>query len=174
MPKDIKDNICETQIFESIYKKYSKSLHDYLYYRYGEAANPSDKAQEAFIKLWDNCKNITLSKSKSFLFTVAKNLVLNDLKHNKVVLNYKSKNFKSYTNETPEFILEKEEFLKKYKIALANLTEEQRVAFLLNKVEGKKHNDIAEQLGVTRKVVEYRIYTAFKKLKEELENFNIK
>ena len=64
--------------------------------------------------------------------------------------------------------------LEKYKNVLASLKEEQRVAFLLNKVEGKKHSEIAEMLGVTQKVVEYRIYTAFNILKKELENFKIK
>jgi RNA polymerase sigma-70 factor (ECF subfamily) len=62
----------------------------------------------------------------------------------------------------------------KYQKVLTKLSEEQRVAFLLNKVEGKKHEEIAQQLGVTRKVVEYRIYSAFNILKNELENFYIK
>ena len=44
----------------------------------------------------------------------------------------------------------------------------------MNKVEGKKQKEIAELLGVTQKVVEYRIYTAFNILKEGLENFKIK
>ena len=174
LPKDFNSDICQTHIFESIYNKYAKDLHNFLYYKYGSQTNPDDKAQEAFIKLWDNCKKVTLIKAKSFLFTVANNLVLNDIKHQKVVLNYQKKPQKSYTNETPEFVLEQAEFLEKYKAALANLKEEQRVAFLLNKVEGKKHAEIAEQLGVTKKVVEYRIYTAFSKLREALENFNIK
>jgi len=115
-----------------------------------------------------------VQKAKSYLFTIANNLVLNDIKHQKVVLNYQKQPQKQYTNESPEFILEGSEFLETYKRALAKLSEEQRVAFLLNKVEGKKHADIAEQLGVTKKVVEYRIYSAFTKLKENLENFNIK
>lgn len=174
MPKDPANNICQTHIFEGIYNKYSKGLHDFLYYKYGAQTNPKDKTQEAFIKLWDNCKNVTLAKAKSFLFTVANNMVLNEIKHQKVVLNYQKNPQRTYTNETPEFLLEETQFLEKYKVALANLSEEQRVAFLLNKVEGKKHSDIAEQLGVTNKVVEYRIYTAFSKLKAELENFNIK
>ena len=174
MQKDVNTDICQTHIFESIYNKYSKDLQNFLYYKYGLQTNPDDKTQEAFVKLWDNCSKVPFVKAKSFLFTVANNLVLNDLKHQKVVLNYKKKPQKSYTNETPEFILEHAQFLEKYKIALANLTEEQRVAFLLNKVEGKKHAEIADQLGVTKKVVEYRIYTAFSKLKEALENFNIK
>lgn len=174
MPENPSKNICETRIFEGVYKAHSKDLHNFLYYKYGSQINPEDKTQEAFVKLWDSCKTVTLAKAKSFLFTVANNLVLNDIKHQKVVLNYQKKPQKTYTNETPEFILEQTQFMEKYKKALQNLSEEQRVAFLLNKVEGKKHAEIAEQLGVTKKVVEYRIYTAFGKLKEALENFNIK
>ncbi len=174
MAKDLKENICEPQTFELIYNKYSKDVHDFLYYKYGEQFNPKDKAQEAFIKLWDNCKKVTLSKARSFLFTVANNMTLNEIKHQKVVLNYQKNKPKSHTNETPEFIMEHDEYLNAYKKVLSDLTEEQRVAFLLNKVEGKKHSEVAEMLGVTQKVVEYRIYSAFKILKKELEGFKIK
>lgn len=173
MDKDINENICEESVFERIYNRYSKDLHNYLYYKYGEQYNPGDKAQDAFIKLWDNCKKITLSKAKSFLFTVANNMILNDIKHQKVVLKYQQINHKNYTNEDPEFLLEKEQFQERYNKALASLKAEQRVAFLMNKVEGKKHSEIAKLLGVTTKVVEYRIYTAFKLLKEELGGFKI-
>ncbi|MEZ4796196.1 MAG: RNA polymerase sigma factor [Flavobacteriaceae bacterium] len=174
MQKNLSDNVCEEQVFKHIYNKYAKDLHDFLYYKYGEHLNPSDKAQDAFIKLWDNCKNVTLSKAKSYLFTVANNMMLNEAKHQKVVLKYQQENHKHYTNENPEFVLEKEEFLNQYKNALERLSEEQRVAFLLNKADGKKHSEIAEILGVTQKVVEYRIYSAFNILKKELEGFKIK
>nr|WP_321233116.1 sigma-70 family RNA polymerase sigma factor [uncultured Psychroserpens sp.] len=174
MIKELPENICEAKVFEQVYNTYSKDVHNFLYYKYGEQFNPKDKTQDAFIKLWDNCKKVTLSKAKSFLLTVANNMVLNDIKHNKVVLNHQKITPKSHTSETPEFILEQEEFYERYKRVLENLSEEQRVAFLLNKVEGKKHAEIAEFLGVTKKVVEYRIYSAFNILKTELEGFKIK
>ncbi len=174
MPKDLNQNICSERVFESIYKKYAEDLHNFLYYKYGEQFNPSDKTQDAFIKLWDHCKDVTLSKAKSFLFTVANNLVLNDIKHQKVVLKHQQLTHKHYTNETPEFILEKTQFLERYQRVLEKLSEEQRVAFLLSKVEGKKHSEIADLLGVTQKVVEYRIYSAFDILKKELDGFKIK
>jgi len=101
-------------------------------------------------------------------------LMLNDIKHQKVVLKYQQLNHNQQNNETPEFLIEKDQYLELYKRALEKLSEEQRVAFLLNKVEDKKHSEIAEILGVTKKVVEYRIYSAFKILKTELENFSIK
>ena len=70
--------------------------------------------------------------------------------------------------------MEQDQYYQKYQQALANLSEEQRTAFMLSKVEKKKHKEIAEMLGVTQKVVEYRIYSAFDQLKKELENFRIK
>ncbi len=172
MPKELLENVCDERVFSKIYTEYSKDLYNYLYYKYGESLGPNDKMQDAFIKLLDNCKNVTLAKAKGFLFRVAKNMILNEIKHQKVVLRHREIKPKDYTNESPEFIIEQKQFLQKYQRALSRLSEDQRVAFLLNKVEGKKHAEIAEMLGVTRKAVENRIYTAYKKLKSEIEGFN--
>lgn len=174
MPKELSENICDEQVFAVVYNKLAQDLHNFLYYKYGSQINPKDTTQDAFIKLWDNCKKVALSKAKSFLFTVANNLVLNDLKHQKVVLKHQKETPKSYSYETPEFILETEQFAERYQSVLERLTEEQRVAFLLSKVERKTHKEIAQYLNVTQKVVEYRIYSAFKILRKELEGFRIK
>ena len=174
MDKELHQSVCDQSVFARIYKKYAKDVHDFLYYKFGAEFNPNDKTQDAFVKLWDNCKKVSVSKARSFLFTVAQNMVLNDIKHKKVVLKYQKQDFKSTTNESPEFLLEKEQFLEQYQSVLATLSEDQRVAFLLNKAEGKSHAEVAELLGVTKKVVEYRIYSAFKILKSQVEGFKLK
>lgn len=161
--------VCEEKVFSSIYNEYSKDLHDYLYYKYGDNYNPNDKVQEAFIKLWKNCKDVSFEKAKGYVFMIAKNLMLNEIKHQKVVLKHQQTKPKNYTNENPEFLLEKEQFYQKYQRALSKLTEDQRTAFLLNKVEGKKHQEIADMLNITKKVAEYRIYSAFKIIKAEIK-----
>ncbi|TPN81275.1 RNA polymerase sigma factor [Aquimarina algicola] len=169
MPKDLFEDVCEEKIFSELFRKHSKELHDFIYYKYGEHILPSDKVQEAFIKLWDNCKKIPLQKAKSFLYTVANNLSLNEIKHHKVKLKFQKLEHHDRTNESPEFILEEKEYLIKYQNALKKLTEPQRVAFLLNRVEGKKHKEISELLGISRKAVEKRIYGALEKLRKEIE-----
>lgn len=174
MSQELHETVCEESVFARVYNKYSEDLHNFLYYKYGEAGNPGDKAQEAFVKLWENCAKVPFSKAKSFLFTVASNMVLNELKHQKVVLKYQQQALPNSTNETPEFLMQETEFLKQYQQALAKLSDEQRTAFLLNKAEGKKHQEIADMLGVTRKVVEYRIYSAFELLRTELKGFSLK
>lgn len=169
MSKPLQNHICEEQLFERFYKKHSKSLHDFLYYKFGDHLNPQDKVQEAFIKLWQNCSKVTPDKAKSFLFTTANNLMLNAVAHKKVVLKYEKLPQKSSTNESPEFVLQEKEFHKKLQNALANLTEAQRVAFLMNRVEGKRFKEIAELLDISTKAVEKRIYGALKKLREEID-----
>jgi RNA polymerase sigma factor (sigma-70 family) len=174
LKRELHSDICEKKIFSRVYEKYSKDVHNFLYYKFGERFNPNDKMQDAFIKLWENCKKVPLSSARSFLFKVANNMMLNEIKHQKVVLRHRQIKSKDYTNETPEFLMEKDEFLQRYQKAMSELNEDQRVAFTLCKIEGKKHGEIAEMLGVTKKVVEYRIYSAFNLLKSQLEGFKIK
>ena len=169
MSQPIKDNICEQSFFERFYKKYAKDLHNFLYYKFGERLNPEDKVQEAFIKVWQNCSKITPDKAKSFLFTTANNLMLNAVAHEKLVLKFNKQPQKISTNESPEFVMQEKEYNEKLQKALANLTEAQRVAFLMNRVEGKRFKEIASLLDISTKAVEKRIYGALKKLREDIK-----
>ena len=172
MPKELSNNVCDEEMFSSIYNKFSNDLLGFLYYKFNGRIDCHDKMQDAFIKLWDHCKSVTPGKAKAFIFKVASNMMLNELKHEKVVLRYTQHKPTEVTNETPEFLMEEEEFLKKYQAALATLTENQRVAFLLFKAEGKRQKEISEMLGVSTRVVESRIFNAYKKLKGAIEEFD--
>jgi RNA polymerase sigma-70 factor (ECF subfamily) len=168
MPKSLNKNVCEEHLFSKLYERFAKDLHDFIYYKFGAQYNPEDKVQEAFIKLWNKCKDVPPEKAKSFLFTLVNNATLNAIKHQKIVLNYQKKPVKEHTSVTPEFIFEEKQYLEHYQKALSELPEKQRVAFLLNRAEGKRHKEIAELLGISRKAVEKRIYAAVKTLKEQL------
>ncbi len=169
MVTSLNNHVCEEQIYTKIFKTLSNDLFNFLRYKYGERLNPRDKVQEAFITLWNNCKKVPPEKAKSFLFTTANNLMLNEVKHQKVVLKHQQIKPKHYTNENPEFLMEESQFKDKYQAALAKLTEAQRVAFLMNKAEGKRHKEIAEMLGISRKAVEKRIYGALEKLRKDID-----
>lgn len=169
MSKPLKDTICSELLFSKVFKKYYQSLYSYLFYKFGDALNPEDKAQEAFTKLWQNCSKVSPEKAKSYVFTIGNNLMLNEVKHQKVVLQHQQIKPKSYTNESPEFVMQEQEYLKKLENAIANLTESERTAFLMNRVEGKKHKEIAALLDISTKAVEKRIYRALNKLRQEID-----
>lgn len=170
MPEQSERNVCEEKLFNHLFKTLSGDLYRFLYYKYGEDNNPQDLVQEAFIKLWNNCSKVTPEKAKSFLFTVASNQVLNEISKKKTALIYSKDKVKHYTHESPEYVMQENEYMSRIQKALEELTEEQRVTFLLNRAEGKKHQEIADMLGISRKTVEKRIYTALRILQEKIED----
>jgi RNA polymerase sigma-70 factor (ECF subfamily) len=162
------DNVCEEEVFNSIFKSNSKTVFNYIYYKFGNEEKAYDAVQEAFVKLWENCAKVPPQKAKSFVYTVANNLYLNVLKAEKVRMKYADKSEKT-SNESPEFLLEEKEFKEKLDRALNSLPENQRTVFLLNRIDGKKYAEIAEIEGVGIKAIEKRMHLALKTLREQID-----
>lgn len=162
-------SICETKTFDILYKKYSKSLYSFMYFKCGDQDRAEDLVQEAFIKLWDNCAKVIFEKAKSYLYTIANNQFLNEVAHFKVKLKYQQHSSKDDSNiESPDFVLEEKEFMDKLQNALDTLSSAEREVFLLSRIEGKKYREIAELLNISVKAVEKRMHGALLKLKEQI------
>lgn len=162
------DHVCEETVFNAVFKDTSKTVFNFIYYKFGNEEKSRDAVQEAFVKLWENCAKVSPEKAKSYLYTVANNLYLNVIKAEKVRMKYADKSLKS-TNETPEFLLEESEFKEKLENALNSLPENQRITFLLNRIDGKKYAEIAEMEGVSVKAIEKRMHLALKTLREQID-----
>ena len=165
---ETKNNVCEESVFSIIFKTNSKTVFSYIYYKFGNEEKAHDAVQEAFVKLWENCAKVPPEKAKSFVYTVANNLYLNVIKAEKVRLKYADKSLKS-SNETPEFLMEEEEFRRKLENALDSLPENQRITFLLNRIDRKKYKEIAEMEGVSVKAIEKRMHLALKSLRAKID-----
>ncbi|MBS7786348.1 sigma-70 family RNA polymerase sigma factor [Flavobacterium sp. CYK-55] len=164
--------ICNENIFSAFFKSQAKSLRNYLYFKYGNEEMANDMAQDAFIKLWEKCADIPEEKAKSFLYTVANNASLNQIAHQKVVLKHaKNVGANESTDVDPAYIMEEEQFKVKLEKAIESLTEAQRTAFLLHRIEGKKYAEIAEMLEISVKAVEKRIHGALLSLRNEIDGF---
>ena len=170
MNSNSESNYCDEKKFTEFFLSNSSLLHNYIFYKCGNTNLANDIVQDAFLKFWDNCKKVIPGKAKSFLFTIANNLFLNEYAKSKVALTFKNIPKKNSTHETPEYLLEEKEFGEKLQKALSNLTEAQRTAFLMNRIDGKKYKEIAEILGISVKAVEKRIHNALLSLRKEIEN----
>ncbi|OCB71861.1 RNA polymerase subunit sigma-70 [Flavobacterium piscis] len=170
MPNKNESNTCDELIFSSFFKSQIKSLRNFLFYKFGNMQQAEDLAQEAFVKLWQNCSAVPLEKAKSYIYTIANNSSLNQIAHQKVVLRYE-KNFTGLdkTNENPEYILEEKQFQTKLLKAIEKLNEKQRTAFLMHRIDGKKYSEIALDLNISVKAVEKRIHLALLSLRKEID-----
>ncbi|WP_372745909.1 RNA polymerase sigma factor [Lutibacter sp.] len=163
-------NLCDEKQFDIFYKQQINNVFRFILIKSKDNNEALDIAQEAFIKIWENCNKFDLSKAKSYLFSIASNLFLNVKKHQKVVRNYENNSTELYIEtETPEDTLRGKEFKTKLEKALNDLTDGQREVFLLNRVEGKKYREIAEMLNISVKAVEKRMSQALVTLRSKIE-----
>ncbi len=168
MSKDTIDNVCEEEVYSSLFRAHSKTVFNFIYYKYGNEEKAYDVVQEAFIKLWENCAKVSPEKAKSYVYTIANNLYLNVLKAEKVRLRY-ANTPQDNSSESPEFLMEEKQYKEKLDRALNQLPENQRTTFLLNRIDGKKYTEIAEMEGVSVKAIEKRMHLALKTLREQID-----
>ncbi len=160
------DTLCNEKVFESTYKLYSQDLFRFLTYSYKNPTLSEDITQNVFLKLWDQCHQFELSNIKSLIFTMGKNLSLNELKKNQKNQGEESKEI--FYSESPQDVLEEKQFKENLNNSINQLTSNERTVFLMNRMDNLTYREIAERLDISQKAVEKRMHQALKKLNELL------
>ena len=65
-------------------EEYSDRVFAYLVKNMQDSDSAKDVLQDSFVSLWNNRQKVEKEKSKSFLFTVAHNLMMNTFNYNKL------------------------------------------------------------------------------------------
>ena len=117
-----------------------------------------DLTQEAYMKAYAAEQERSIEQPKSYLFRVAKHLALNELtKKSEQMTDYLEDRIASIPvdgGNDVEDEIEAQQSLTLYYQAVASLPKRCRRVFLLRKVNGMRHQEIADQLGITLSAVE--------------------
>jgi len=165
------------EIYVAYYKKsffFAKSyVHDDL------AAE--DIASESLIKLWETLKTKKIDYIEPLLLTILKNKALDYLKHEEIkrtafqsMADWQQKelSIRISTLESCDpneiFSDEVERIIRE---TLGSLLEQTRRTFILSRFENKSNKEIAGQLGISVKGVEYHISKALKALRISLKDY---
>ena len=135
-----------------------------------------DILQEVFFKIWKNRANIRSAETfNSFIFTITRNLLLNELRSRLSKQKIKNEIIKlSVSDEYYSFErLEYGELKETVDQIVNNLPEKQREVFLLSRSEGLSHKEIAEKLNISTKTVEYHINQSINAIKNKLEQLGL-
>jgi RNA polymerase sigma-70 factor (ECF subfamily) len=146
-------NDCVTQYADNVYRFILKNL------RHKEDAR--DVVQTAFEKLWRAREDVDGSKSKSYLFTVAYNSMIDHLRKVKRV--YLREEFREETRVTDRPVNNTREVLQE---ALSKLGETQRSLVMLKDYEGYSYDEIGKITGLSESQVKVYLHRARLQLKE--------
>lgn len=172
----------DKQAFEKLMTAHFSRVLNFIYRYVGSREIAEDLTQEVFIRVFKAAGHYQpQSKFLTWLFTIAKNLSLNELRKNR----YKMVSMDEMVNagddrvkfqlkderqRTPgEQLLQNEQSLLIRK-AIAALPENQRVAVLLRRYEQFSYEEISQIMNVSPKAVKSLLNRAKENLREQLKN----
>lgn len=168
--------------FEDVYLSYFSKMKYFAKEYVISEEDAENIVQDVFVELWENKEMLNMHMNLiAYLFTTIKNKCLNHLRHKLVVQETANKLQEEYTIslrmnldslETFDNNLFSDQDIEKLiSRALDALPEKCRAIFIMSKIEGKKHNEIAQELNISINTVGSQIGIAYKKLRTELKDY---
>jgi len=166
----------ESSAIEELYNFYYPRLYHFSKTFLKLEEGIDDILQEVFIKIWQNRKRIkTSSTFNAYIFTITRNLLLNELRSR--LTNQRIKENVGKLSIPIEYsFIEQSEFQdlkEKVDKAINELPYRQKEIFSLSRIDGYSHKEIAEKLNITTKAVEFHISKAIVLLRKKLFHFEI-
>lgn len=156
---------------ELLFKTYYQALctHTVRYVYSKEVAE--DLVCDVFYTFWNNqsYKNVTTSY-RAYLFRSVRNRAFNylsnELKRNDSIET--ASNYEASSSDLPQQMMQFEELYHQIDAIVESLPAQCRRVFLMNRFEGKKPKEIAEDLKISIRTVETHIQKALNTLKNKL------
>lgn len=120
-----------------------------------------DLCQDVYVRVYQAALKKIPDPAKPFLFTVARNLLLNRVRHEAIVsieavADLEALNIAKDEPGADRWVIAREE-LRLLEAALSRLPRRCRQAVILRKIEGLSHREIALRMGISEKTVDRHI-----------------
>lgn len=147
----------------NIEEQYDK-LYRYCYFKLHNAHMAEDITQEAFLRLLENNRYKDIDKPLAFLYTVARNLCIDEFRRKK------PEEFTASISKDMPADNDEDQIINfvSVKIALDELTDREREMVLLKVVNEVPVEDIGKIFGISRFAVYREVKKILKKLKGRL------
>lgn len=154
--------------FRELYLRYKDRLWNYIFAFLKAGDESDDLIQEIFIQLWELRHSINPELSLSaFIYTIAKNKVLNYFRDKDMDLQYKkalimSKPIEMNSIDADIIYLEYQRILVS---AIEQLPPQRKRIFNMSRIEHKTHKEIAVKLGISVSTVQEHISASLQFIK---------
>ncbi len=166
--------------FKTLVELHHKPLISFIARYTGDRDSAEDIAQEVFLRVFKAAKDYQpRAKFRTWLFTIATNLCLNELRDNKnspKLIELSDLQEQEYTVAvpaafSPEKAAQDAELSAGVRKAIQNLPENQRIALLLRQYNEFSYEEISRIMGISTSAVESLIQRARQNLKKSLISF---
>ncbi|WP_302561819.1 RNA polymerase sigma factor [Phocaeicola coprocola] len=162
--------------FTLVYTRYNKLLYVLAFRYLMDKDKAEDVVQYVFLRLWEYRSALVVEVSlKNFLFTMAKNHVLNIIRNENKAIEKQYEMAQQASEFADDLIdkLEKREQMSLFYKALSNLSNRKREICLMKVREGMSNLEIAERTGLSVNTVKTHYVEAIKYIRRYLNQMLI-
>ena len=157
--------------FEELYIRYKCRLISYCKRYLKSSISAEDIVHDIFTQLWEDRNMLHIDVSFSgYVHTLVKNHVLKEIRHSDVharFAEYTRMTKNDSTNQTEDTIIDND-YAKLFDEMIDSLSPRQKEIFLLSRIQGFTHKEIAEQIQISVNSVNEHSSLALKKIKKHL------
>ncbi len=150
--------------FDALYQLYSARLYNFvLKISNGDTYMAEEIVQRVFIKIWEERSLLDTQKSfNAFICTIAKNMLMNEYKHQMVEFVYQEYILQINKDESSDGVDKIEYvFLEKYlNTLIEQLTPARREVYIMNRIDKLTVKEIAQRSGKSEKTIEKQLSEA--------------
>ena len=150
--------------FDALYQLYSARLYNFvLKISKGDMYMAEEIVQRVFIKIWEERSLLDTQKSfNAFICTIAKNMLMNEYKHQMVEFVYQEYILQINKDESSDGVDKIEYvFLEKYlNTLIEQLTPARREVYIMNRIDKLTVKEIAQRSGKSEKTIEKQLSEA--------------
>lgn len=160
-----------TLAFHELFNRYFTPLTLFAIRFLSDEDAASDVVQNVFVTLYEQRLSNSPQNVRSFLYTSVRNACLNVIKHEKIKRRFEQEAVflaDDVSSDTTDRLIEESEAQAKVAAAMAQLPDQCRKIFTMNRFDGFSNQEIADELGLSKRTVETQISNALKILRKLL------
>ena len=157
--------------FTELYNRYSPVLYLFILFYVKDEEQTRDTLQSLFLNLWEQRHRIAISSNvRNYLYTAAKNSVLNIIRSHKVRTGYQSMIHDESRQliPSPEELYEREEMNRLVELAIDDLRHEKKQRIVELRRQGMSNKDVARELGIPENTVRTYYAQSIRAMRENL------
>lgn len=166
----------DTSALGFLYVRYSGAVKGFAS-KFIEVRNEvEDINHNIFISLWENRDKIRdVNSLKAYLFTMTRNAILKIYRHQRIIREYESESENLNIDLAPnlELKVDTADLVALIKLKIAEMPELQRRSFCMSRFEYKTYAEIADELGISVKMVQYYITKTIKELRPLVQSIMV-
>lgn len=159
--------------FTAVHDRYYGLLYSHAYKRLSQREEVKDILQELFAYLWNNRETIQFTSLPAYLYTAARNRILNVYRHQKVRSDHVAA-FQAYLGgpePLADELLREKELIALVEKEVAALPPKMRQVFEMSRNLHLSHQEIADQLNLSPLTVRKQVNNSLKILRVKLGGY---